>query len=76
MNRELDEDLTQHRASMTNTSNNLKKEELEALDSIKAMDDIVITKADKGGAIVIQDVENYIVEAERQLSDKSFTKKW
>ena len=75
VNRELDRDLTKQRASRTNTSNNLKKEELEALESFKAMDDIVITKADKGGAVVVQNVENYIAEAERQLRDKSFYKK-
>ena len=39
------------------------------------MDDVIITKADKGGAIVVQDVEKYIKEAERQLSDRTFYKK-
>ena len=74
MNRELD-DRTQHRSIKVNTSNNLKKAELEALGNIKAMDDVIITKADKGGAIVVQDVEKYIKEAERQLSDRTFYKK-
>ena len=30
----------------------------------------VITTADKGGAVVIMDAENYIKEVNRQLSDK------
>ena len=75
VNNELDDDRTKERAINTNTSNNLKKDELEALESIKTMDDIIVTKADKGGAVVVQDVEKYIAEAERQLGDESFYKK-
>ena len=37
--------------------------------------DLVITKADKGGAIVIMDVDDYVAEANRQLSDSKFYKK-
>ena len=33
--------------------------------------DIIITTADKGGAVVIMNTENYIKEANRQLSDKN-----
>ena len=40
---------------------------MEELTKIK---DIIITNADKGGAVVIMDVEKYINEANRQLSDK------
>ena len=38
-------------------------------------DDIIITKADKGGAVVIIDVEDYVKEAEHQLSNKDGYKK-
>ena len=54
---------------------NLNKSELEALDEIKNMSDLVVTKADKGGALVLQDVDKYIEEAQRQLSDQTFYKK-
>ena len=35
-------------------------------------DDIIITHADKGGAVVIMSVEDYVKEADRQLKDKDF----
>ena len=39
VNNELDDDQTKERAINTNTSNNLKKDELEALENIKTMDE-------------------------------------
>ena len=33
--------------------------------------DLMITNADKGGAVVIMDTDSYIKEANRQLSDKA-----
>ena len=36
---------------------------------MKRRDDITITRIDKGGAMVIQDVNQYIKEAERQLNN-------
>ena len=54
---------------------NLNKMETRALENLKNRDDIVITKADKGGAVVINSVKEYIKEADRQLGDKNFYKK-
>ena len=45
----------------------LPKSEREALESLQRKDDI-ITNSNKGGAVVIMDVEDYIKEANRQLS--------
>ena len=43
--------------------------ELDILEQFKRRNDIIITSADKGRAIVIQDVKLYIKLAERQLSN-------
>ena len=48
---------------------NLSKAERTSLQKLRNRDDIIITKADKGGAVVILDVQDYIAEAERQLND-------
>ena len=37
--------------------------------------DIIIAKADKGGAVVITDVEDYVKEAEHQLNNKDAYRK-
>ena len=47
---------------------NLSKDESEALEQLKIRDDIIISKADKGGGVVIQNTVDYIAEANRQLS--------
>ena len=52
--------------------NNLTKNELEALNELRNRDDLIFTKADKGGALVIIDVKDYILEANRQLNDTQF----
>ena len=54
---------------------NLSKNETKALNDLKDREDIVVTKADKGGAVVITDVEDYVEEANRQLSDRKIYKK-
>ena len=38
-------------------------------------DDLVFNKADKGGAIVIQEVKNYIEKANRKLNNENYCKK-
>ena len=48
---------------------NLNKKEQEALEALKMRSDIIITSADKGGALVINNVESYLNEANRQLSN-------
>ena len=48
---------------------NLTKDELNALNNLQNRSDLVITRADKGGAVVLLDTEAYIKEANRQLND-------
>ena len=63
-----------HNGNNTNRKN-LNKKEIQALNDLKERDDIVITNADKGGAIVISDVQDYVKEANRQLSNKKHYQK-
>ena len=49
---------------------NLSIGEQKAMEEIAKRKDIIITNADKSGAVVIMNVEKYINEANRQLSDK------
>jgi len=53
---------------------NINDEELKALHKLSNRTDIVIKKADKGGATVICSSEWYKKEAERQLSDATYYK--
>ena len=48
---------------------NLTKSEREALLNLQKRNDIIITKADKGGSMVILGIKDYINEASRQLND-------
>ncbi len=50
-------------------TNNLSKEENEALFKLVSDKTLEIKKADKGSATVIMDMKDYIEEAHRQLSD-------
>ena len=54
---------------------NLTINEQKAMQELQSRDDIVITTADKGGAVVIQDVEGYVKETERQLKNKEIYRK-
>ena len=44
--------------------NSLAKRERKTLKELADRNDIIITKADKGGVVVIIDVEDYVKEAE------------
>ena len=57
------------------TKSNLTKREQKALLRLKQNKSIIIKNADKGGAIVIQDVQKYKDEALRQLNNEQFYKK-
>ena len=54
-----------------NPESNLSNVEQEAMKHLAEQKDIIITTADKGGTVVIMGTENYIKEANRQLSDKN-----
>ena len=45
------------------------KSEREVLLNLQKRNDIIITKADKGSAVVKLDIKDYIDEANRQLND-------
>ena len=49
--------------------NNLTKSERTSMKELSEREDIIITKADKGGAVVIADVKDYMKEVERQLNN-------
>ena len=51
---------------------NLTKGGIQSLHNLKERDDIIITKADKGGAVVIINVDDYLKEAKRQLGNTEF----
>ena len=53
---------------------NTSKKERQALQHLKKNENIVIKPADKGGAIVIQNKEDYIKEGERQLANTTHYK--
>ena len=52
-----------------NPRDNLTKSERETLLNLQKRNDIIVTKADKGDAVVILDIQDYINEANRQLND-------
>ena len=48
---------------------NLSVKEQKAFQELKSRDDIVITEADKGGAVVILDIEYYMKEADHNTEN-------
>jgi len=65
------EDVENHTPRSPRT-HNLSKEERDAFQSLQSNPNIIIKKADKGSAVVLMDLGDYIKEAERQLSDTDF----
>ena len=55
--------------------NNLTKGEITELKELADRNDIIITIADKGEAVHIIGVEDYVKEAEHQLNNKGANKK-
>ena len=49
--------------------NNLTKSERTSMKELSERVGIIITKAEKGGAVVIVDVKDYIKQAERQINN-------
>lgn len=58
-----------------NRKPNLSPEELNSINLLRNNEEIIIKSADKGGATVIMDKENYIFEVNRQLNDTKYYKK-
>jgi hypothetical protein len=60
----------------TDTFDNLTPGECTVLQNLRINEDIIIKPADKGSAVVVMDKSAYIREAERQLCDDCFYKKF
>ena len=72
----MDRDLQKEPYETTQGKNpNLTKGEIQSMNNLKEREDIIITKADKGGAVVIMNVDDYLKEAKRQLNDTEFYRK-
>ena len=67
--------LTSLTHSETKPRYNLSKKERKAITTLSEDESIVIKPADKGGAIVILNTEDYIKECERQLTNTSHYKR-
>ena len=50
---------------------NLTEGEQKTLEELSKRDEIIITNADEGRAIVIMDIDKYISEAQHQLDDEN-----
>jgi hypothetical protein len=55
-------------------NHNLTREQWQALDELTTKPDIIITKADKGSAVVVMNTTDYLREGLRQLQDRKFYK--
>ena len=64
-------DLLSHKVPKNNFQN-LTRSERDAIKSLMANKNIVVKPADKGGAVVVMNVTDYINEGLRQLTDANF----
>ena len=64
--RELEKELTKMKER---PYNNLTKSERTSMKELSERVGITITKAEKGGAVVIVDVKDYVKQAERQINN-------
>ena len=53
----------------------MSKAEKTVMNEFSKQDDLVCTKEDKGGAIVILDVKDYIEKANKELKDENYYKR-
>ena len=58
-----------------NNYRNVSREESDAINSLKSDRTIVVKEADKGSGVVVWDRDNYILEAESQLSESEVYRK-
>ena len=56
-------------------SSNISQHEKSIISEFSKWEDLVFTKADKGEATVILDVEDYIEKANKQLKDEDYYKR-
>ena len=66
---------TEQNRKTVKLQNNLSKDEINTLNELQNKDALIITKADKGRAVVIMYVKDYIDEATRQLDNENCYKK-
>ena len=65
---------TENYISTTHHRNNMKKSDRKAMQELRTMvqtRQVRISTADKGGAVVVQNLEDYLSEADRQLSNQN-----
>ena len=72
LNNDVDE-LFKHKQTLPR--NNISQHEKNIISGFSKREDLVFTKADKGGATVILDVEDYVEKANKELKDKIYYKK-
>ena len=59
----------------TSTTPNITQSQQQIIKQLSTNTHIVIKPADKGGQLVLQDINNYILEANRQLNNPNYYKK-